>query len=217
MRKEGDIPPAGHRPGRPDDRGLAGVALPGNFEWSAIPEDGPMATTYQAAHLEKDLNRATKRLSQPSKRRHARRLPLPSDECAALHYRRDAQENEWRDILRKQKRAQRLAAEDSEDGTSQVTSATGTSGYSRSQVTAGLKTDDILARQEQTGVLKYGHTTLLMSRGDALPRGPPLPGTHDEERQARKNRPTLEQGEFEATAPDALDRLSRLVQVGSRP
>eukprot|EP00929_Paragymnodinium_shiwhaense_P109608 TRINITY_DN76080_c0_g1_i1.p1 TRINITY_DN76080_c0_g1~~TRINITY_DN76080_c0_g1_i1.p1 ORF type:complete len:182 (+),score=42.17 TRINITY_DN76080_c0_g1_i1:70-615(+) len=59
-------------------------------------------TLHQATYQQKPLERATKKMSHPSRRPFNRRLALPADELAVLSQRRQAQEKEWRRILRRQ-------------------------------------------------------------------------------------------------------------------
>eukprot|EP00443_Scrippsiella_acuminata_P122170 CAMPEP_0115684762 /NCGR_PEP_ID=MMETSP0272-20121206/59097_1 /TAXON_ID=71861 /ORGANISM="Scrippsiella trochoidea, Strain CCMP3099" /LENGTH=192 /DNA_ID=CAMNT_0003124299 /DNA_START=107 /DNA_END=681 /DNA_ORIENTATION=+ len=90
--------------------------------------EGAMQTSSQASQDLSQLLRATRRQSQPARRRFARCRPLPEDECAALRCCREAQEDEWRRILRQQR------------GSSFAGSSTGS--WAITAVPAGRQQDD---------------------------------------------------------------------------
>eukprot|EP00927_Polykrikos_kofoidii_P073754 TRINITY_DN69774_c0_g1_i1.p1 TRINITY_DN69774_c0_g1~~TRINITY_DN69774_c0_g1_i1.p1 ORF type:complete len:208 (-),score=38.20 TRINITY_DN69774_c0_g1_i1:65-688(-) len=176
--------------------------------------DRPMETLYQASHNAKELIRATRKQAKPSMRRFAKCLAIPEDECAVLQNRRQAQEADWSRILRDQ-RAVPSAKSRSSVARSDVSSNTFAS--MPSDVTAGLRTQEVLERVEDNRCATFGRMCMAMSQGDALPRGPPLPLPEASARLAAAALPTLSDDEYQASAPDRFERLGRLVQVGTRP
>jgi hypothetical protein len=172
-------------------------------------------TSAKASQDVQTLRRATRRLVRRKMRdasRHFHRcIAVPGDEEIALSHRREAQEKEWRRLLRRQRAADRdmdLGSRVS-DTTLLSSAVTGTTA---SKVTAGMRTEDTTWRQEDNGCTSFGSKCIALAPGDAI-RGPPLPL----DPPIRVN-PAATESDYKAIAPqDSLSHLSRLLQMGSRP
>lgn len=171
-------------------------------------EDERWRTSAMASNDPCELRRATRRLARRKMRdasKHFHRCrALPEDEEAALHHRRECQEDEWRRLLRGSRPAVGSQASAATSLLSVPTEATSTRG-------AGMRTEDTTWRQEDNGCAAYGRQCIALCAGDAL-RGPPLPL----ETSVRADPPTA--SEYQALLPtDDIGRLGRLLQMGGRP
>lgn len=176
----------------------------------------------QASVDKRELIRAThrlvkKKLADPSKKFN-RFLSVPEDEQNVIEFRREAQEDEWKQILAKSGKRRSAASQSRVSGTdsftgSCTTSAT-TSATRTSQVTAGFKSEDVAWRAEDNRCAAYGKMCLAFAPGDVLPRQPVLPL----ELASATARECLEEAELEALAPrSGLGKLGRLLQMPTRP
>lgn len=176
------------------------------------PEGVSWLTSSQASQDKRELVRATRRLvkksqANPSKR-FSRCLAVPEDEQAVIQYRREAQEDEWRQLLARGKRSRSASS-----ATSAVESYA-TSGTRLSAVTAGLHSEDTAWRAEDNRCAAYGKMCLAFAPGDVLPRQPVIPL----EPASVILPDCLGDAELEALAPrSGLGKLERLMQMGTRP
>jgi len=168
---------------------------------------GPTTSLYEETSDEARLRKAARRQSRPDKRQFAKPRKVPEDECLVEDSRRRAQEDEWRRILRKQRGAP-----------PSVTTYVSTEA---SVLTAGVRSRDVLQRAEASRRVSYPIPSrkvgqrmagLMLGPGDGT--GPPLPLGSDA--------PLDRVDEEDAWAapvdpPTELDRLGRLLQVGTRP
>jgi len=161
--------------------------------------EGPTASNYAENSDEAMLLRAARRQSRPDKRRFAKPRKVPEDECLVEDSRRRAQEDEWRRILRKARGAP-----------PSVTTYVSTEA---SVLTAGVRSKDAVHRAEASRRVSYGKKAgLMLGPGDGY--GPPLPMGSDIPLE-----PVDEDDDWVAHSdpPTELDRLGRVLQVGTRP
>mmetsp|Transcript_16066 Transcript_16066/g.28666 ORF Transcript_16066/g.28666 Transcript_16066/m.28666 type:complete len:276 (+) Transcript_16066:41-868(+) len=177
----------------------------------------------QASQDKRELVKATRRLvkkklANPAKTFN-RVLAVPEDEQAVIEFRRETQEDEWKQILAKSSKRSRSAASRSRvsgsDSFADSLATSATSGATRtSQVTAGFKSEDVAWRAEDNRCAAYGKMCLAFAPGDVLPRQPVLPL----EPKSAAVPECLGDAELEALAPrSGLGKLGRLLQMGTRP
>jgi len=154
-------------------------------------------TAYKASHDEERLMRATRRQAKLPVRRCPRPQPQHPVEDKVVEQRQDAQEDEWRRILRRQRGVP-----------SSVTTSNAPTQASR--VTAGLHSKEAAWRTEDNRCATYGRLCMALCPGDVLPPGPPLP-------MGGLSAASQSDVVSETQVPTGLDKLGRLLQVGSRP
>lgn len=159
-------------------------------------------SSYSASIDERQLLRATRRQAKPDKKRFARQGTRPEDESVVEDGRRRAQEDEWRRILRRQRGVP-----------SSVTTASDAQTQA-SILTAGFHSHEVALRAETSKRTAYGKRGIAILPGDVFPRGPPLP-------LAGYSTGTplgvVDEVESQVQQTDGLDRLSHLLQMGTRP
>jgi len=173
---------------------------------------GDGRTQYQADHDERLLTKAARRAAHPERQQFARRLGRPEDEDAVVERRRQAQEDEWRGLLKRGKRSVRSGARTARSSCSGATATTATTAMTT--MTAGLRTDDAKWRTDDNRRAAFGRMVLPLCEGDLMPAQPPLP------LRPPRRAPESESGTSALEGPaeeDGLDRLSRLLQLGTRP
>jgi len=171
--------------------------------------EGPTTSLYSENSDEAMMLRAARRQSRPDKRRFAKPRKVPEDECLVEDGRRRAQEDEWRRILRRARGAP-----------SSVTTYVSTEA---SVLTAGVRSQDIVQRAEASRRISYGKKAgLMLGPGDGT--GPPLPlGSDapldpvDEEDTWAAEHKYVSSKAAPVDPPTELDRLGRVLQVGTRP
>lgn len=160
------------------------------------------------------IRRATRQLARrkmlDAERNHNRCRGNDEDEEVALSLRREAQEDEWRRMLRKHRAAAKgieLGSHASAHSTLLSTALTSTTAPT-SKVTAGIRTQEVTWRQDDNCCAAYGRQCLALCPGDATSKDGPVP-------LAKPVKPKLPLAEeYEAVAPvDHLDRLSRLLRM----
>lgn len=166
------------------------------------------AMSSQDAHkLRRATRQHARRKVRDTSRNHHRCRGAPEDEEVALSVRREAQEDEWRRLLRRQRATARgidlgsHASAYSSLLSSEATAATRTA----SKVTAGMRTEDVTWRQEDNGVAPYGRQCLALCHGDASSKQPlPL------DAPVKANVPSA--ADYKGATPsDGLGRLGRLL------
>jgi len=176
-------------------------------------------TSNEASQNARELKRATRRMASRKMRdasRHFHRTcGVPGDELAALSCRREAQEGEWRRLLRKQRAGERgmdLGSLASYGSTLLSSALTGATSAAASRVTAGMGSGNAAWRAEDNGCAAYGRQCIALCPGDATSMLPPLP-------LDAPVKPTLvTEAEYRAELPpDNLSKLSRMLCIGSRP
>jgi len=136
----------------------------------------------------------------------------PEDEEAVLAERRQAQEKEWRKLLRKPGQKGQ-GFEKSSDCYSQATTAT--TAYTASQIPAGMRADQLQSQIERNGCFTWEGQ--CVHYGNYLESGePPLPPINyaRKEKTLGNELTSSAQGNEEQ---NALTHMSWLVRVGSRP
>lgn len=154
---------------------------------------------------ERKLQRATRRQAKPAARQFARRLALPEDECAVVHERREEQEDEWRRILRRQRGAP-SSVSTTTDARTQATT-----------LTAGMRVDHRAWRCEDNGCAAVDKLCIAVSRGDQLPRRPPLPLGKASTASSQPSEECVGVGTVGRPVFHGVERLGRLLELGSRP
>lgn len=160
------------------DRTIAHAAAP--KEGGEAVESERWKTSAAASQDVPSLRRATRRLAKrnmyDASRQFHKCRGVPEDEEAALSQRREAQEKEWRRLLRRQRAADRdmdLASHTSAASTL-LSSVVPVASRAASRATAGMSTEDATCRHEDNACVAYGRQCIALCAGDAL-RGPPLP------------------------------------------
>jgi hypothetical protein len=172
---------------------------------------------------------AARRLKcQQQRSRFGRTRPLPADERAALHHRQAAQELEWQELFKVQRRAARKlerqqheagssasALETTTDVTSIVSGGQCASKVSSSTLAAGAR-GGALDCLDQDRCCVFGKHSIMISPIDLQqPRPPPLPLAHGS--NVAPLLPALrDQAAIESARPSPVERLGRLLQLGGR-